>query len=62
MTIEEEFKGVIIRSFRWIEERGDWEVDYIDSRNGTEQGRRYLSLPITSNEQDIIDSITNERE
>lgn len=52
--------AIIIKSFQWIEDRQDFEVDYIDKRNGLEEGRRYIKLPEKSNETDLIEFIMNE--
>lgn len=44
----------------WVEDMGEWQIDYIDSRNGIQRGRRYIKLPQDSNEKDVIKFIEGE--
>jgi nicotinamide mononucleotide adenylyltransferase len=53
---------VKINNLKWIEERGDWMIDYVLShdRVGTQSGVRYIALPETAVEEDFVKYIEDE--
>ncbi len=51
---------ITIQQMLWMEDRGDWEIQYRAERNGCQTGVRYIELPPTATEQDIINFIKGE--